>query len=291
MRTEASVADDAHSWDVVIRPDRAWWQLDVRELWRYRDLLMLLVRRDLLAVYKQTLLGPAWQVLQPLLTSIMFAVVFGLMARMSLPGIPPLLFYMSAVVPWGFFSGVVTRTSQTLVWNAALMTKVYFPRLISPLATTLSTGFNFLVQLAAFLVFAAFYAGTGRFTWGIGVEVAMVPVLVLLLALLALGLGLLVSALSLRYRDLSFLIGFAVQLLMYCSPVIFPLSRVDEGSFLRTVLVANPVTPVIEGFRAAFFGLPMDWSSLFYTGGVALALLAVGLLLFQRVERSFADIV
>lgn len=291
MRTEASVADDPHSWDVVIRPDRAWWQLDVRELWRYRDLLMLLVRRDLLAVYKQTLLGPAWQVLQPLLTSIMFAVVFGLMARMSLPGIPPLLFYMSAVVPWGFFSGVVTRTSQTLVWNAALMTKVYFPRLISPLATTLSTGFNFLVQLAAFLVFAAFYAGTDRFTWGIGAEVAMVPVLVLLLALLALGLGLLVSALSLRYRDLSFLIGFAVQLLMYCSPVIFPLSRVEEGTFLRTVLVANPVTPVIEGFRAAFFGLPMDWSSLFYTGGVAIALLAVGLLLFQRVERSFADIV
>ncbi|HRD51857.1 MAG TPA: ABC transporter permease, partial [Flavobacteriales bacterium] len=134
-------------WDVVVQARVPWWRIDAREIWSYRDLLFLLVRRDLLAVYKQTILGPAWQVLQPLLTSIMFAVVFGLMARLSLTGIPPLLFYMSALVPWGLFNGVVTRISQTLVWNSALMTKVYFPRLVPPVATTLSTGFNFLVQL------------------------------------------------------------------------------------------------------------------------------------------------
>jgi lipopolysaccharide transport system permease protein len=292
VRAEAaSGAQQREGWDVVVSPDRPWWRIDVRELWQYRDLLLLLVRRDLLAVYKQTLLGPAWQILQPLLTSIMFAVVFGIMARMSLPGIPPLLFYMSAVVPWGFFNGVVTRTSQTLVWNAALMTKVYFPRLVAPLATTLSTGFNFLVQVAAFLLFAVFYAATGRFAWGIGAEAALLPVLVLLLVLLAFGIGLLVAALSTRYRDLSFLIGFAMQLLMYISPVIFPLSRVEEGSALRLLLELNPITPLIEGFRAAFFGLPMEWGSLAYTAGVAAVVLAIGLMLFQRVERSFADVV
>jgi len=292
VRAEAaSGAQQREGWDVVVSPDRPWWRIDVRELWQYRDLLLLLVRRDLLAVYKQTLLGPAWQILQPLLTSIMFAVVFGIMARMSLPGIPPLLFYMSAVVPWGFFNGVVTRTSQTLVWNAALMTKVYFPRLVAPLATTLSTGFNFLVQVAAFLLFAVFYAATGRFAWGIGAEAVLLPVLVLLLVLLAFGIGLLVAALSTRYRDLSFLIGFAMQLLMYISPVIFPLSRVEEGSALRLLLELNPITPLIEGFRAAFFGLPMEWGSLAYTAGVAAVVLAIGLMLFQRVERSFADVV
>lgn len=279
------------AWDVEVHPDRPWWRLELREIWRYRDLLLLLVRRDLLAVYKQTILGPAWQVLQPLLTSIMFAVVFGLMARMSLPGIPPLLFYMSAVVPWGLFNGVVTRISQTLVWNAALMTKVYFPRLVAPLATLLSTGFNFLVQLAAFLVFAVFYAGTGRFSWGIGAEAAALPLLIVLLLALAFGLGLLVASFSVRYRDLSFLIGFALQLLMYMSPVIFPLARVEEGSALRVAIEANPLTPIIEGFRAAFFGLHMEWGTLGYTAAVAAVALVAGLFLFQRVQRSFADVV
>ncbi len=278
-------------WDVIVQDERSWWRLGMGEVWRYRDLLMLLVRRDLLAVYKQTVLGPAWQVVQPLLTSIMFAVVFGIMARMSLPGIPPLLFYMSAVVPWGLFNGVVTRISQTLVWNSALMTKVYFPRLVAPLATLLSTGFSFLVQLAAFFLFAIGYAVTGRFTWGIGVEALALPALLLLLLALAFGIGLLVASLSVRYRDLGFLIGFALQLLMYMSPVIFPLSRVEEGTGLRALLEANPVTPIIEGFRAALFGLPMEWSTLIYSAAVAAVALGGGLLLFQRVQRSFADVI
>ena len=278
-------------WDVSVSADRPWWQLGLGEVWRYRDLLMLLVRRDLIAVYKQTVLGPAWQVLQPLLTSIMFAVVFGLMARMSLPGIPPLLFYMSALVPWGLFNGVVTRISQTLVWNSALMTKVYFPRLVPPLATLLSTGFSFVIQLSAFFLFAIGYALAGRFTWNMGVEVLAVPVLLLVLLALAFGLGLLVASLSVRYRDLSFLIGFVLQLLMYMSPVIFPLSRVDEGSGLRALLEANPMTPILEGFRAALFGLPMDWGTVLYSVAWAAVALVGGLFLFQRVQRSFADVI
>ncbi len=289
--TKAAVPERGAPWDVVVRPDRPWWNVDLGEIWHYRDLMFLMVRRDLLAVYKQTVLGPVWQILQPLLTSIMFAVVFGLMARMSLPGIPPLLFYMSAVVPWSFFNGVITRTSQTLVWNQALMTKVYFPRLVAPLSTVLSTGFNFLVQLVAFLLFATFYAVTGRFEWHLGPGLAMVPVLVLLVAVLSFGLGIGVAALTTRYRDLSFLIGFAVQLLMYASPVIFPLSRTTPGSGLRLMLELNPITPIIEGFRAAFFGLPMEWGTLLYSAGAAVVALVLGLILFQRVERSFADVV
>jgi len=288
-RDEAVAAEGP--WDVIVQDERSWWRLGLGEVWRYRDLLMLMVRRDLLAVYKQTVLGPAWQVVQPLLTSIMFAVVFGIMARMSLPNIPPLLFYMSAVVPWGLFSGVVTRISQTLVWNSALMTKVYFPRLVPPLATLLSTGFSFLVQLAAFFLFAIGYAVTDRFTWGIGVEALAIPALLLLLLALAFGIGLLVAALSVRYRDLGFLIGFALQLLMYMSPVIFPLSRVEEGTGLRALLEANPVTPIIEGFRAALFGLPMEWATLIYSAAVAAVALGSGLLLFQRVQRYFADVI
>ncbi|MBK8226862.1 MAG: ABC transporter permease [Flavobacteriales bacterium] len=286
-----ALAGKADEWDVVVRPDRAWWNIELREIWRYRDLLMLMVRRDLLAVYKQTLIGPAWQVLQPLLTSIMFAVVFGIMARMSPSGIPPLLFYLSAVVPWGFFSGVVTRTSQTLLSNAALMTKVYFPRLVAPMATVMATGFNFLVQLTAYFAFALIYAVLGKHPWPVGPEVVMLPVLIVIIAVMGFGVGIGVSALTARFRDFGLLIGFVVQLLMYGSPVIFPLSMTVPGSKIRMALELNPLTPVIEGFRAALLGLPMEWATLWYSAGMAVAALTIGLVLFQRVERSFADVI
>jgi lipopolysaccharide transport system permease protein len=291
MAMRDAAVPQSEQWEVVVRPEHGWWSLDLREIWRYRDLLLLLVRRDLLAVYKQTLIGPAWQVLQPLLTSIMFAVVFGIMARMAPSGIPPLLFYLSAVVPWGFFSGVVTRTSQTLLSNAALMTKVYFPRLVAPLATVLATGFNFGVQLTAYLVFALIYALLGKHPWPVGVEAAMLPALIAIIAVMGLGVGLGVSALTARYRDFGLLIGFAVQLLMYASPVIFPLSMTTPGSKLRAAIELNPLTPVIEGFRAALLGMPMEWGTLWYSAGVAVVVLVLGLLLFQRVERSFADVI
>ncbi len=287
-----AVADkDAQQWDVVVGPDRPWWNVDVKEIWRYRDLLVLLMRRDLTTVYKQTILGPLWQVLQPLLTSVMFAFVFGRMGRFAPPEIPGLLFYMSAIVPWGFFAGVITRTSQTLVSNQALMTKVYFPRLVAPLSTVGSTGFNFLVQLSAFFALAIGYAIMGKFSWKIGAEVAMVPVLLAIVVVLSFGIGITVAALTTRYRDFSLLIGFAVQLLMFMSPVIFPLSRTEPGSALRTVVEFNPMTPIIEGFRAALLGMPMNWTSLLYSAGVALVALAVGLVMFQRMERSYADVV
>jgi lipopolysaccharide transport system permease protein len=283
-------ADDS-AWDVVIEPQRPWWRVDPGELWHYRDLLLLLVRRDLVAVYKQSILGPAWQVLQPLLTSIMFAVIFGLMARMSTPGIPPLLFYLAGVVPWTFFASVVGRTSGAFTTNAALMTKVFYPRLISPLATTLATAVNFAVQLAAFILFGLVYRLGGAYPWGLGTEALMLPVLIVLLTLMGMGLGTIVAALTTKLRDLTFLVGFGVQLLMFMSPVIFPLSMVPPGGRMHMVIKLNPMTPVIEGFRAALLGTPMDWATLFYPAGFALVVLVVGVLLFQRIERSFADLI
>lgn len=282
---------DDSTWDVVIEPHRAWWRIDLRELWHYRDLLVLLTRRDLLAVYKQSLLGSSWQVVQPLLTAIMFAVIFGLMARLSTPGIPPLLFYMAAVVPWTFFANVVNRTSNAFITNAALMTKVFYPRLISPLSTTLSTAVNFVVQLGAFFVLALGYRHFGGYVWTLDANALMLPVLVLVLTIMAMGLGIIVAALTTKFRDLTFLVTFGVHLLMFMSPVIFPLSMVPQGSRMRSVIELNPMSAVIEGFRAALVGTPMDWSTLLYPAFFALVVLVVGIMLFQRIERSFADLI
>jgi lipopolysaccharide transport system permease protein len=282
---------DDSTWDVVIEPHRPWWRIDLGELWHYRDLLALLTRRDLVAVYKQSLLGSSWQVVQPLLTAIMFAVIFGLMARLSTPGIPPLLFYMAAVVPWTFFANVVNRTSGAFITNAALMTKVFYPRLISPLSTTLSTAVNFVVQLGAFFLLAIGYRMFAGYAWGLDANAFMLPILVLVLTLMAMGLGIIVAALTTKFRDLTFLVTFGVHLLMFMSPVIFPLSLVPSGSRMRAVIELNPMTAVIEGFRAALLGTPMDWSTLLYPAAFAAVVLVVGIMLFQRIERSFADLI
>jgi len=282
---------DEQQWDVVIAPSQPWWRMDFEELWHFRDLLILLVRRDLLAVYKQTILGPLWQIVQPLLTSFMFAMIFGLLARMSQVGIPPLLFYLSAVVPWTFFSNIISRTSQTLVWNSTLMTKVYFPRLLAPIATTISTMLSFVIQIISFFIIALIYRLSGAYGWTLGPSIFLIFPLSLLLVLLAFGLGILVAALTTKFRDLGFLLTFGLQLLMYMSPVIFPLSMVPVGSKLRLVILLNPMTSVIEGFRSILLDQPMDWSTLLYPIGFATVALMLGLAVFQQVQRSFADVI
>jgi len=283
--------DHVQHWDVVVSPDQPWWNLDLKEIWQYRDLLFLLVRRDLLAIYKQTVLGPLWQLVQPLLTSLMFAFVFGIMGRMAAEGIPSTLFYMAAVVPWIFFANVLNKTSTTLVTNASLMTKVYFPRLIAPLATTLSTAVSSLIQLALFFIIALGYRLLGGYAWSLDLSILMLPVLLLILVGLGFGLGVIVSAMTTRFRDLAFLVGFGVQLLMYMSPVIFPLDRVEPGSNLRLALELNPMTPVIEGFRAVLIGTYVEWSTLLYSFGWMVGVILVGLAMFRRVERTYVDVV
>ena len=279
------------AWDVTIKPQQAWWRPDLKEFWHYRDLLMLLVRRDLTAQYKQTILGPAWLVAQPLLTTITYTVMFGLVARLAPAGIPAMLFYLSGIVPWTCFSGVVNKTSRTFVTNSAVLTKVYFPRLIMPVSTTLSTLFSFLVQLGLLFLIIAIYALFMGFQWSPSPLLVMLPVVILVMSLLGLGAGILISAMTTKYRDLSFLVAFGVQLLMFASPVIFPMEIVAKNATMLAVLQLNPMTGVIVAFRTLLFGGVVDWGGLGYSAAFAVGLVLVGLALFQRVERSFADVV
>jgi lipopolysaccharide transport system permease protein len=278
-------------WDIIIKPQSAWWRLDLKEFWHYRDLLSLLVRRDLTSQYKQTILGPAWLVLQPLLTTLTYTVMFGLVARLAPTGIPPMLFYLSGIVPWTYFSGVVNKTSRTFVSNASVLTKVYFPRLIMPVSTTLSTLFSFLIQLGLLVLIIGLYILFGDFHWTPSAHLIFLPVVIIIMSLLGLGAGILVSAMTTKYRDLGFMVAFAVQLLMFASPVIFPMEVVAKNPTLLRVLGLNPMTPVINSIRVMFFGGTMDWTGLGYAVIISLVLLAAGLITFQRVERSFADVV
>lgn len=285
----ARLADD---WDVVIRPHRTFWHLDLKELWHYRDLVGLLTRRDIVTVYQQTVLGPLWVLLQPLLTTFVFAVVFGRAAGLAPVGLPPMLFYMSGIVPWTFFATVVTKTSRTFISGGQIMSKVYFPRLAMPLSSTLSTLFTFAVQFVAFLVLLAVYAVTDPdLHWRPLPALALVPALVALMLLLGLGLGILITAITTKYRDLSFLVAFGVQLLMYASPVLFPMARLQQMPLLLTLFRLNPMTAPIEAMRAAFFGGPIPWDGLLYTTVFALVVGLVGIGVFNKVERSVADIV
>lgn len=284
-------ATDDPAWDIVIRPEQAWWKPDLKEFWHYRDLLMLLVRRDLTSQYKQTILGPAWLVLQPLLTTITYTVMFGLVARLAPSGIPAMLFYLSGIVPWTYFSGVVNKTSRTFVANSNVLTKVYFPRLIMPVSTTLSTLFSFLVQLGLLAIIIGIYAVFLDFDWTPSAQLIFLPLVILIMSLLGLGAGILVSAMTTKYRDLGFLVAFAVQLMMFASPVIFPMEVVAKNPVLLKVLSLNPMTPVINAVRTMFFGGSLDWTGLGYASAASVVLILFGLAIFQRVERSFADVV
>ena len=283
----APAADDA--WTTVIRPETPWWDLNLRELWRYRDLIALFVRRDLVAQYKQTVLGPLWFLIQPLFTTVVFTIVFGKIARIPTDGIPPFLFYLSGTVVWSYFSGCLTSTSNTFVANAGIFGKVYFPRLAAPLSQVISRMAQFLVQMAMFLGFWAYYWATGQ---GLhpNLWVLALPLLVVQMAMLALGVGILISSLTTKYRDLTYVMGFGVQLWMYATPVVYPLSQIPERYHLLFNL--NPMTAVVESFRYAFLGtsalapahLALSWS-------ITLGLLVAGALLFNRIEKNFMDTV
>jgi lipopolysaccharide transport system permease protein len=285
---ESKVSAD---WDIVIKPQQAWWRIDLREFWHYRDLLALLVKRDLTAQYKQTVLGPLWLVLQPLLTTLTYTVMFGMVARLAPDGIPAMLFYLSGVVPWTYFSGVVNKTSRTFVSNASVLTKVYFPRLIMPVSTTLSALFSFLVQLVLLVVIILLYVIFGNFSWTPSGNLMLLPLLIVLMSFLGLGAGIAVSAMTTKYRDLGFLVSFGVQLLMFASPVIFPPQLVADKPALLALLNINPMTPLINTMRAVFFGGEIEWMGLAYATVFSAVLFITGLAVFQRVERSFADVI
>lgn len=280
------------NWDLIIEPKKSILRLDIKEIWRYRDLIALFIRRDFVAVYKQTVLGPLWHIVQPLLTTITFTVIFGRVAKLAPPEIPNILFYMSGIVAWSYFANTVTKTSKTFIGNANLFGKVYFPRLVMPISVTISNLIAFSIQSLTFLGFLAwFILFDDGFVFVFRPELLILPFLILIMAFLGLGFGIIVSSLTTKYRDLSFLVGFGVQLLMYASPVIFPLNmpQLVDNPIILNFIRLNPMTSIIESVRVAFFGGVIDWGGLMYTVIFTLVSLLIGIMLFNKVEKTFTD--
>jgi len=276
-------------WTLVIRPQRRWLDLRLGDLWQARELIAIFVWRDFVSVYKQTILGPLWHIIQPVLTTVVFTVIFGRVARLPTDGLPPFLFYLSGTVIWGYFAGCLTGTSNTFTANAGLFGKVYFPRLAVPLSVLISRLVSFAIQFGVFLAFLVYFWLAGAAVQP-NAAILLLPLLLLIMAGLGLGFGVIVSALTTRYRDLQQLVGFGVQLLMYATPVIYPASFVPER--YRLLIQANPMTPVVEAFRYAFLGAgAISVTGLAYSVTAMLALLCVGLILFNRVEQTFIDTV
>jgi lipopolysaccharide transport system permease protein len=273
----------------VIGPHRGWFDWRLRQLWRYRDLVSLLVWRDFVSIYKQTILGPGWHIVQTLLTTLTFTVIFAKIAGVSTDGAPPFFFYMAGTVLWSYFANSLNSTSRTFVSNAGLFGKVYFHRLVIPVSVVISNLVAFAIQFGMFLLFLAVHRLFGG-TVHLSVWTLLTPVFLVILAGYSLGLGIIVCALTIRYRDLAHLVTFGVQLLMYATPVIYPLSVVPEH--YRMILRLNPLTPVMEGFRLGFLGVGrVEPSQLAASFGIMLVALSVGLMLFSHVEQTFMDTV
>jgi lipopolysaccharide transport system permease protein len=277
-------------WDEVIEPSGKLLDLRLKEVWRYRDLLVLFVKRDFSAQYKQTLLGPIWHIIQPVFTTIVFLFLFRVVAKIETDDIHPVLFYMSGITIWNYFSSCLTSTSNTFVANAGIFGKVYFPRLVLPLSTVLSNIIKFLIQFCLLLIIDI-YLGVKNHNFYIGISWLLIPMLVLMMAGMGLGLGIIISSLTTKYRDFTVLIGFAIQLLMYVTPIAYPMSMLKGKSYLW-ILQYNPLTPIVEAFRYALLGKGnYDGTHLFYSGIFILATLFFGAIIFNKVERSFMDTV
>ena len=279
-------------WDTIIRPKKGWFDIDFKGLIHYRDLIWLMVKRYFTIMYRQTILGPAWIVIQPLLTTLIFTVVFGNLAGLPTDGMPKFLFYMAGNIMWHYFSSCLTTTSNTFLQNRNLFGKVYFPRLCMPISTVFSEMINFFVQFAMFLIFVAFYAlqpePVVHPNWRL---ILLTPLMLLQLGMLGLGFGIIVSALTTRYRDLAMLVSFGVQLWMYATPVTYSSSMIAERfPNLLGVYMLNPITPIIELFRAAYLGAA-EYSLKYNAVSVAMTLvvLLIGVVLFSHTEKTFMD--
>jgi len=277
-------------YSTLIEPKTSLLSVDFKEIWRYRDLYSMFVKRDIITQYKQTILGPAWFFIQPLLTMVMYMIVFGGIAGISTDGLPQALFYLAGILCWQYFADCLNKTSSTFTTNQNIFGKVYFPRLIVPLATVSSNLVRLFIQLFLFLVVYVYYLV-------VGVDVApnwyalLFPVLVLMLAGLALGFGIIISSMTTKYRDLTILFTFVVQLWMYATPIIYPLSTITNTT-VRTVMLLNPITSIVETFKYGALGIgSFSWGALGYSFGFMVVLLAVGIVVFNKVQRSFMDTV
>jgi len=284
-----SQENDQEKWDLIIRPQRSWWDLRLGDLWRYRDLIKLFVWRDFVSYYKQTILGPLWYLISPIFTTLVFTVIFGNIAKLPTDGLPAFLFYLSGNTIWGFFSSSLLSTSNTFTANSGIFGKVYFPRLATPISVIISNLISFAIRLSVLVFFVLYYLLSGSDIKP-NLWILMVPILLLIVAFMGLGMGITISSLTTKYRDLQQLVGFGVQLLMYGSPIIYPISTVK--GFWRILIMANPMTPIIETFRLAFLGTSsLDPIYLLYSAAFSVVILLLGILVFNRVEASFMDTV
>jgi lipopolysaccharide transport system permease protein len=278
------------TWTEVISPKRSILDINLKELWRYRDLIMLFVRRDFVATYKQTILGPIWLFLQPLFTTLTFFFVFNQIAKIPTDGIDPILFYLSGITLWNYFSDCFNKTSNTFVANAGIFGKVYFPRLATPISIVISNLIKLGIQVLLFVAILIYQMITKDVQLNVNAYILILPYLIILMAVMGLGLGIIFSALTTKYRDLSFLLTFGIQLLMYATPIIYPLSY--TGGKLHTIISMNPLTPIMESFRYAFFSIgTFDWSGLAFTSIFSFGVLFIGIIIFNQVEKSFMDTV
>jgi lipopolysaccharide transport system permease protein len=275
-------------WTEIISPKTSLFDLRLKEVWKYRDLLWLFVRRDFIAQYKQTILGPVWHVIQPLFTTIIFLFLFGRIANIPTDGIQPVLFYMSGITIWNYFSACLTSTSNTFLTNANIFGKVYFPRMVLPLSIILSNIVRFGIQLGLLLLMMIWYQFHGS-PIDFSIHWIWIPLLVVLMAGIGLGLGIIISSLTTKYRDLVILLGFAVQLGMYATPIAYPLSFLQHRGYAK-LIAANPLSPVVECFRFCLFGKgTFTVSSLAYSVSFMIVVLVLGAVIFNRVEKSFMD--
>jgi lipopolysaccharide transport system permease protein len=273
----------------TIEPPTIWLSLNLWEVWRYRDLLLLMVYRDFVSLYKQTILGPIWFLLQPMMTTLVFTLIFQNIARVSTDGLPGVLFYLAGVTCWTYFSETLTKTSETFSSNANIFGKVYFPRIIVPLSIVVSGLLKFAVQLCLFLCVLVYYYlhdANVFLNW----TIILFPLLVALMAMIGLGFGMIISAMTTKYRDLRFLLQFAIQLAMYGTPVIYPSSTIPEQ--YKWIIAANPLTPIFETFRHGFLGVgEYNITQLAYSAVFSICLFLLGTVIFNRAERTFMDTV
>ncbi|MBG66116.1 MAG: ABC transporter permease [Flavobacteriales bacterium] len=273
----------------TIKPNRGLFDIQILEIWSYRDLLWLLIKRDFTVFYKQTILGPFWFFIQPLLSTIVFTIIFNKVAGISTDGTPPNLFYMSGIIAWNYFSGCLSETSNVFNRNAGLFGKVYFPRIVVPLSIVISKLTTFFVQSVLLLILHFYYSSNGDLNYHFDYSyIVLLPIMILQMAILGLGLGSIISSLTVKYRDLGFLLGFGTQLLMYACPIVYPLTSVPEN--YKSYIQLNPMTPIIIGFRKIFTGegqlvLDIYLLSIF----TSVFIFFIGLIIFSKVEKNFID--
>lgn len=290
LAEDQATPDTDDKWDMIIEPKASLFNLQLKEVWHYRDLMWLFVRRDFVAQYKQTVLGPVWHFIQPILTTLMFLLIFGQIAKIPTDGIAPVAFYMSGITMWNYFSTSLINTSNTFVSNASIFGKVYFPRLVLPVSVVISNVVKFGIQFLLLTAVIIYYHFHG-FPFIISSKLLFIPFLLILMAGLGLGLGIIISSLTTKYRDFNVLLGFAVQLMMYAAPVVYPLSYLKNTRY-KWIIEINPLTSVIEAFRLALFGKgTVELHSIIYSIVFTIAALLVGTVMFNKVEKSFMDTV